>query len=96
MQPNQNQQPQLQIKVDDKMLEGRYANGMQVQHTKEEFVLDFLNVYPPAGTLQARIIVSPSHMKRIAAALKENLDKYEAANGKIEAGEGQGEIGFKA
>lgn len=93
-QPNNNQ---LQIKVDDKTLQGLYANAMQVQHSKEEFVLDFMNVFPPAGTLQARILVSPAHMKRIVAVLKENIERYESANGKIEAGESPtGEIGFKA
>jgi hypothetical protein len=35
---------------------------MQVMHTQEEFVLDFLNMFPPTGTLNARIIVSPSQM----------------------------------
>jgi hypothetical protein len=93
---SQPQNNQLQIKVDDAVLRGAYANGMQVQHTKEEFVLDFLNVFPPTGTLQARIVVSPAHLKRIVAALAENLAKYETNFGKIEAAEGPGEIGFKA
>ena len=90
------QNNQLQIKVDDKTLQGLYANGMQAQHTKEEFVLDFINAFPPAGTLQARILVSPAHMKRIVAALADNVSRYEAAFGKIAESEGPGEIGFKA
>jgi hypothetical protein len=28
---------------------GVYANNMSVQHTKEEFILDFLMVAPPNG-----------------------------------------------
>ena len=94
---SQPQNNQLQIKVDDKTLQGLYANAMQVQHSKEEFVLDFMNVFPPAGTLQARLILSPAHMKRVLAVLKENIERYEQANGVIEAGESPaGEIGFKA
>jgi hypothetical protein len=87
---------QMQIKADDKTLQGFYSNVMQAQHSKEEFVLDFMNVFPPAGTLQARIVVSPGHMKRMVAALQENLQKYEGSFGKIEAAESPTEIGFKA
>ena len=35
-------------------------------------------------------------LENIVAVLKENIERFENANGKIEAGEGPGEIGFKA
>jgi hypothetical protein len=60
---------------------------MVVTHTKEEFILDFLMVVPPAGTVTARVIVSPGHMKRILAALQENISKYESAFGTIQIAE---------
>lgn len=82
-QQNQNQQ-QIQIKANDEDLKGKYSNTMQVMHTKEEFVLDFLNIFPPTGTLNSRVIVSPSHFKRMAVAINENLKKYEEKFGKIE------------
>ncbi len=66
---------------------GVYSNNMVVTHTKEEFVLDFLMVVPPAGTVTARVIVSPGHMKRILAALQENISKYESAFGTIQIAE---------
>lgn len=96
MQPTQPQQNQLQIKADDKILQGVYSNAMQVQHSKEEFVLDFMNVFPPAGTLNARVIVSPGHLKRMIAALAENLSKYEASFGKVDTAQEPAEIGFNA
>ncbi len=68
---------------------------MQILHTKEEFVLDFLNVFPPTGTLNSRIIVSPGHFKRMVKAMQENLEKYETAFSKIEASEEPETIGFK-
>ncbi len=83
-QPNQNQ---IQIKASDEKVKGEYANMMQVMHTQEEFVLDFLNVFPPAGTLNSRVIVSPGHMKRIVAALVDNLAKYEAQFGVVKPSE---------
>lgn len=92
----QTEQPnQIQIKATDEKMKGEYANVMQILHTKEEFVLDFLNIFPPTGTLNARIIVSPSHMKRMLAAMSENLKKYETQFGNVEASDApQNPIGF--
>jgi len=66
---------------------GVYSNNMVVSHTKEEFVLDFLMVAPPAGAVTARVIVSPGHMKRILAALQDNISKYENSFGTIQVAE---------
>lgn len=87
---------QLQIKASDEALKGQYANAMQVSHTKEEFVLDFFLFHPPAGQLGSRVIVHPSHVKRIAAALAENLKRYEEQFGKIADAPGpeKSDIGF--
>ncbi len=74
---------------------GVYANNMMVAHTKEEFVMDFLMVAPPEGAVTARVVVSPGHMKRVLAALKDNISKYEDQFGPIEEAEGPpGNIGF--
>ncbi|MBP5993755.1 MAG: DUF3467 domain-containing protein [Candidatus Moranbacteria bacterium] len=92
-----NQSKQIQIKATDEKMKGEYANMMQVMHTQEEFVLDFLNMFPPTGTLNARIIVSPSHMKRMVATLADNLKKYESRFGEVSAVEPpQNPIGFEA
>ena len=69
---------------------------MQVAHTKEEFIIDFMNMFPPVATLNARIILSPGHAKRMVAALAENVKRYEDAHGKIEtAAAPEQEMGFK-
>ncbi len=82
---NQEQQPQqqIQVKADDKILKGQYANMVQVGHTGEEFVLDFMNLLPPAGQLVSRVIVSPSHFKRLTAAMQDNVKRYEEQFGTI-------------
>ncbi|PIS40880.1 MAG: DUF3467 domain-containing protein [Candidatus Kerfeldbacteria bacterium CG08_land_8_20_14_0_20_43_14] len=94
-----NQQQQIQIKIDDAIMKGVYANMMSVSHSKEEFLLDFLNVYPlqQAGIATSRVIVSPGHMKRIVNALQDNLKKYEASFGKIQEADAptSGEVGFR-
>lgn len=88
-------QQQLQIKASDETLKGAYANMMQVAHTKEEFVMDFMNLLPPQGMLVARVVTSPGHLKRIVAALTDNLSRYEKQFGKIaEAQAPQAEVGF--
>ena len=77
------QRQAIQIKMPDEIAGGVYANNMVVGHTQEEFVMDFIYVAPPAGRVNARVIVSPPHMKRIIRALIENVKKYEAEYGPI-------------
>jgi hypothetical protein len=79
------QEKKIQIKVQDEVLAGKYANVAQVAHKKEEFVLDFMSIFPPAGTLHSRVIMSPGHFKRMIAAMGDNLQKYEAKFGVIDA-----------
>lgn len=84
--------PALDVKISDEELRGRYANLLRITHTREEFVLDFINLLPPQGLVTARIITSPGHVKRILQALNENLQRYEQAFGPIrEAAEPAGD-----
>ena len=70
---------------------------MVVGHTREEFVIDFMMVVPPVGTVTSRVIISPGHVKRMIAALQENVKKYESRFGTIQAAEEpQGKMGFQA
>ena len=82
---NQPQGQQVQIKITDELLKGVYANMAMVSHSGEEFMFDFMNVYPnqPQGIVTSRVIVSPAHMKRIVAAMQDNLKRYEDQFGKI-------------
>jgi hypothetical protein len=73
---------------------GVYANSMFVTHTRDEFVLDFIMLAPPEGAVNARIIVSPGHMKRIYEALGENISKYEKNFGLIKIAEEPKIVGF--
>jgi len=93
-----NQQPnQIKIKTNEEALKGIYSTNMQVAHSKEEFILDFMNLFPPQPSLLSRVIVSPGHFKRMVKVLEENLKRYEASFGKVEEAESpKNEIGFKA
>ena len=87
---------QIKIKAKDEDLKGVYSNLTQVSHTKEEFFLDFLSVFPPQGTLVSRVIMSPAHLKRMIVALQEGMRRYEGKFGQVEAAQkSETEIGFK-
>lgn len=73
----------IQIKANDEDLKGVYANMIQITHTQEELVLDFLLAFPPRGSLVSRVVMSPGHTKRMLKALQENIEKYEKKFGEI-------------
>lgn len=93
------QQNDIQIKASDQELKGTYANAVQITHTKEEFVLDCMNLFPwhKMGVLVSRIIFSPAHAKRLAEALQVNIKRYEEQHGTIEASSEKFDqsVGFK-
>ncbi len=73
----------LNVKIGDEELKGRYSNLLRITHTREEFILDFINLVPPQGMVTSRIVTSPGHLKRIVQALAQNLARYEEAFGPI-------------
>jgi len=83
MENQKNDQQQIQVKASDEILRGVYSNMAQIGHTGEEFVLDFINAAPPAGSLVSRVIISPPHAKRLLSALQENVKSYENKFGTI-------------
>ena len=86
--PQNPAKPPVPVKIRDEIAAGAYANNMFVSHSREEFVMDFLYMAPGQGTVTARVITSPGHMKRIIRALEENVRKYEAAHGAIKEATG--------
>jgi hypothetical protein len=93
----QTQPKEIQLDFPSHLKGGVYCNNMVVTHTREEFIMDFMMIAPPAGAITARVIMSPGHMKRTVVALQENLKKYEEKFGKLqEAAEPtKGKIGFR-
>lgn len=93
----QQQRPQIQIKVADEDLKGRYSNNAQVTQNKEEIVIDFMLVTFPAGALVSRVAMSPGHAKRLAKVLFDALKRYEEQTGRKveEAEEPEQKFGFK-
>jgi hypothetical protein len=80
--------PKLQVQIDDDVAQGLYSNLVLLNHTENEFVLDFAFIQPANGRakVRTRIISSPRHTKRLLQALQKNLERYEERFGTIDIG----------
>ncbi len=78
-----NENKNLGVSISDEVIKGTYSNNIMIQHTRGEFVMDCMTVFPPKGIIGARIIVSPGHAKRLLKALEENIIRYEKVFGEI-------------
>ena len=65
------------------LMQGKYSNVTLIQHTRNEFVLDFLWILQDQRFLASRVIRSPEHAKRLHAALRGNLEGFEKKYGVI-------------
>jgi uncharacterized protein (DUF1778 family) len=76
---------QLNIELSEEIAEGIYSNLAIITHSNSEFVLDFIRVMPgiPKAKVKARLILTPEHAKRLLTALEDNIEKFEAVNGRI-------------
>lgn len=78
--------PKLSVQIDDDVAQGVYSNLVLLNHTENEFVLDFAFLQPANGRakVRTRVISSPRHTKRLLQALQKNLERYEEKFGVIE------------
>ncbi|EHQ28444.1 DUF3467 domain-containing protein [Mucilaginibacter paludis] len=76
---------QLNIELSEEVAEGIYSNLAIITHSNSEFVVDFIRLMPgvPKAKVKSRIILTPEHAKRLLAALSDNIEKFEATNGRI-------------
>jgi len=76
---------QINIELKDEIAQGIYSNLAIITHSSSEFVLDFVRIMPgvPKAEVKSRIILTPEHAKRLLAALKDNISKFEAIYGPI-------------
>ena len=81
---------QLNIELTDDVAEGIYSNLAIITHSGSEFVVDFVKVMPgvPKAKVKSRILMTPQNTKRLLKALKDNVAKYDTANGVIHETDG--------
>jgi len=78
--------PRIQLQIDEPIAQGTYSNLVLINHSENEFVLDFAYLQPqnPNAKVRSRIISSPKHTKRLLDALQKNIARYEERFGTIE------------
>lgn len=83
---------QISIELSDEIAQGIYSNLAIITHSAAEFIIDFVRIMPgiPKAQVKSRIILTPEHAKRLMAAIKDNIAKYEAVHGQIKNIEGSG------
>ncbi|CCX43892.1 MAG: DUF3467 domain-containing protein [Muribaculaceae bacterium] len=83
---NKPKQNEIKIELTPEVANGHYSNLAVVSHSPNEFFIDFIAVAPnmPQAKVQSRIIMTPENVKNLAAALVDNVKKYEATFGPIE------------
>jgi hypothetical protein len=71
-------------------LQGRYANYVQIGHNAFEFVFDFGQAYEADDPetqeqidIHTRLITSPPSARAFSEMLRESLDRYERAFGRL-------------
>ncbi|MBR1784256.1 MAG: DUF3467 domain-containing protein [Bacteroidales bacterium] len=84
--PNKPEQQNLKINISPEVSKGVYSNFVVVSHGPTEIVIDFAQLLPgiDGAAVRERVLMSPVHAKRMAAALADNLRKYEQQFGPIE------------
>jgi hypothetical protein len=83
--PQPQPQNQINIELSEEVAEGIYSNLAMIAHSNSEFVIDFIRLMPgvPKAKVKSRIVITPEHAKRLLAALKDNIEKYETSFGPI-------------
>ena len=83
---NQNLEEQgINVELPEDIAEGIYSNLAIITHSNSEFIVDFIKMLPgvPKAKVQSRIILTPQHAKRLLNALRDNIERFESANGSI-------------
>lgn len=81
----ENNKQNLNIDITPDVAEGVYSNLAIISHSPTEMILDFAQMLPGLGKpfVRSRVLMAPSHAKRLLAALRDNIEKYEDQFGTI-------------
>jgi hypothetical protein len=78
-------QQQLNIKLDEKVGEGVYANFFMIANNPSEYIIDCGRIVPglPDARIYSRIMTTPQHAKQLLQILQQNIEQYEKQYGEI-------------
>ncbi len=77
----------VEVDLDEKVAQGRYANLAIISHSPTEFILDFASMLPGMAKpkVNNRVILTPEHAKRLYQSLQENIARFEQNFGAIDS-----------
>lgn len=83
---NKPKQNEIKIELTPEIAAGHYANLAIINHSGNEFFIDFIGVAPsmPQARVQSRIIMTPENVKNLLMALRDNVARYEQTFGEIQ------------
>lgn len=94
----ENQQQQVQLRIDESKMQTTYANTIRSSTTQDEVVLDFGMNLPMQGndgqpvlnfSVGSRIVTNWAGAKRLAISMGQMVRQYEERNGEIQIQRGQ-------
>jgi hypothetical protein len=94
--PQQGQQQQVQLRIDESRMNTTYANTIRTSTTNDEVVLDFgMNLPMPTPnnepallfTVGSRVVMNWQGAKRLAISLGQVVRQFEDRNGTINIGQ---------
>ena len=62
-----------ELKLDDEMLSGRYANAVIVRHSPAEFAFEFIARFMPHSVVSARVIVAAPNVPNLLTSLRQAI-----------------------
>ncbi|MEQ8845650.1 MAG: DUF3467 domain-containing protein [Phycisphaerales bacterium] len=89
----ENQQQQVQLRIDESKMQTTYANTIRSSTTQDEVVLDFGMNLPMQGndgkpvlnfSIGSRIVTNWAGAKRLAISMGQLVRQYEERNGEIQ------------
>lgn len=99
MNPTPPQPQKVNVKIDEQVGEGIYANFFMISHSQSEFIVDFGRLMPgmPSAKVKSRILLTPQHAKHLMMLLQKNIENFENQYGevKLPGNVEDKEIGFK-
>lgn len=82
----QRKEIKLEIRADENVANGIYSNFIIANHSQTEFTLDFVFIPPQSkkAKVLSRIILNPTHAKRLSFLLNRQVESYEKRFGELE------------
>jgi hypothetical protein len=66
-----------QLKLQDDVLSGSYANAVMIGHTPTEFCFDFITTFYPRSAVSCRVFMAAPGVPRLLESLKHSFEKFQ-------------------